>query len=160
MLFRSGDRLVPDILRSLENSEPILIRHPNAVRPWQHVLEPLSGYLLLAEQLYKEGQTQAEGWNFGPLEGDTLPVHRIVEQFCERWGGTAFTYQQNGEHPYEADYLKLDISKARQRLHWSPRWSIDVAISRVVDWHKAWIDGQDMRAVCMKQISDYGANAQ
>ncbi len=154
------DRLVPDILRALQSGVPIQIRHPYAIRPWQHVLDPLSGYLLLAEQLFERGQTQAEGWNFGPFDADALPVHQIVEQFCDRWGVTASSYLQNGEHPHEADYLKLDISKARQRLQWSPRWSIDVAISRVVDWHKAWIDGQDMRAVCMKQIADYGANAQ
>ena len=152
------DRLVPDILRALQNNETVQIRYPQAIRPWQHVLEPLSGYLLLAEQLFERGQTDAEGWNFGPLDTDAVSVQRIVEHLCDRWGTGASSCLQIGDHPHEAHHLKLDISKARQRLLWRPRWSVDVALTRVVDWHKAWLNGQDMRALCMKQIADYGTN--
>jgi CDP-glucose 4,6-dehydratase len=149
------DRLVPDILRALEKQEPVLIRHPQAIRPWQHVLEPLSGYLLLAERLYADGQTDAESWNFGPLEEYARPVQWIVERLCEMWGHGATWALQPGDHPHEARYLKLDISKARQRLHWAPRWTLQTALSRIADWHQACLGGSDMRAFCLEQISQY-----
>lgn len=150
------DRLVPDILRALEKHEPVLIRNPHAIRPWQHVLEPLSGYLQLAERLYLYGQRDAEGWNFGPREEDARPVQWIVEHLCERWGGGASWTLQHGDHPHEASFLKLDISKARQRLQWAPRWSLEVALKHITEWHRAWLSGQDMRAVCLNQINQYG----
>jgi CDP-glucose 4,6-dehydratase len=149
------DRLVPDILRALEKREPVLIRNPHAIRPWQHVLEPLSGYLLLAERLYLHGQLDAEGWNFGPRDEDARPVQWIVERLCATWGQDASWALQPGEHPHEAGYLKLDISKARQRLHWSPRWTLDTALSRITEWHQAWLAGSDMRTYCLQQISQY-----
>ncbi|MCO5975791.1 CDP-glucose 4,6-dehydratase [Ideonella sp. NS12-5] len=151
------DRLVPDILRALQAQEPVLIRNPHAIRPWQHVLEPLSGYLLLAERLYMQGQAAAEGWNFGPRDDDARPVQWIVEHLCNSWGKGASWTLQPGEHPHEANFLKLDISKARQRLQWAPRWSLETALSRITDWHQAWLAGQDMRAVCLNQISQYQA---
>ncbi|WP_244269614.1 CDP-glucose 4,6-dehydratase [Chromobacterium haemolyticum] len=149
------DRLVPDILRALEKQQPVQIRNPHAIRPWQHVLEPLSGYLLLAERLYENGQADAEGWNFGPCDEDARPVQWIVEQLCETWGQGATWSLQEGDHPHEASYLKLDISKARQRLSWSPRWSLQTALSRITDWHQAWLSGADMRACCLEQITQY-----
>lgn len=149
------DRLVPDILRALQNQQPVQIRNPNAIRPWQHVLEPLSGYLLLAERLYENGQQDAEGWNFGPRDEDAQPVQWIVEKLCEAWGNHATWSLQPGEHPHEANYLKLDISKARQRLHWVPRWPLQTALQHIADWHKAWLSGQDMRAMCLQQINLY-----
>ncbi len=149
------DRLVPDILRALERQETVQIRNPHAVRPWQHVLEPLAGYLLLAERLYKNGQTDAEGWNFGPCDEDVQPVHWIVERLCESWGLGATWAQQLGEHPHESSYLKLDISKARQRLNWAPRWSLRIALARVTEWHQAWLAGADMHAYCLKQINQF-----
>jgi CDP-glucose 4,6-dehydratase len=149
------DRLVPDILRALEKREPVLIRNPHAIRPWQHVLEPLSGYLLLAERLYLYGQLDAEGWNFGPRDEDARPVQCVVEHLCEHWGGGASWTLQHGDHPYEASVLKLDISKARQRLDWTPQWSLEVALKQITDWHLAWLDGQDMRRVCLSQINLY-----
>lgn len=149
------DRLVPDILRALEQQEPVLIRNPHATRPWQHVLEPLSGYLLLAERLYQHGQTDAEGWNFGPKDEDAQPVQWIVERLCEAWGGDAKWALQPGDHPHEANYLKLDISKAKQRLHWAPRWPLQTALLKITDWHKSWLAGDNMRAVCLHQISEY-----
>lgn len=152
------DRLVPDILRALETGAPVQVRHPHAVRPWQHVLEPLSGYLLLAQHLHAGGQADAEAWNFGPSEQDAKPVQWIVERLCEAWGSGATWTLQPGDHPHEAGYLKLNSSKARQRLQWNPRWTLDIALARSVEWHRAWRDGQDMRAVCLRQISEY-ANA-
>lgn len=149
------DRLVPDILRALETQKPVQIRNPHAIRPWQHVLEPLSGYLLLAERLYEYGQTDAEGWNFGPRDEDAQPVQWIVERLCESWGQGATWVQQIGEHPHEASYLKLDISKARQRFNWAPRWSLQTALTRITEWHQAWLSGADMRDYCLKQISQF-----
>jgi CDP-glucose 4,6-dehydratase len=149
------DRLVPDILRALEKRESVLIRNPHAIRPWQHVLEPLSGYLLLAERLYLHGQLYAEGWNFGPRDEDTRPVRWVVENLCEQWGGGASWTSQPGDHPHEASFLKLDISKARQRLNWMPRWSLEVSLKHITEWHQALLKGEDMRAVCLSQIDQY-----
>jgi len=149
------DRLVPDILRALEKNQPVEIRNPHAIRPWQHVLEPLSGYLQLAETLYTNGQQDAEGWNFGPRDEDAKPVQWIVERMCADWGDGARWQQQPGDHPHEAHYLKLNISKAAERLHWTPRWSLPMALERIITWHKAWLTQADMRALCLEQISEY-----
>ena len=149
------DRLVPDTLLALEKDQPVQIRNPHAIRPWQHVLEPLSGYLLLAENLHEQGQAFAEGWNFGPRDEDARPVQWIVEQLCQAWGQNASWLLQPGDHPHEANYLKLDISKVKQRLYWLPRWSLDTTLGHIIDWHQAWLNGQDMRALCLKQINQY-----
>lgn len=149
------DRLVPDTLLALEKGQPVQIRNPHATRPWQHVLEPLSGYLLLAEKLHEQGQAFAEGWNFGPRDEDARPVQWIVEQLCQAWGQGASWQQQPGNHPHEANYLKLDISKAKQRLNWTPRWSLEQALENITQWHRAWLDGQDMHALCLQQIHQY-----
>jgi CDP-glucose 4,6-dehydratase len=149
------DRLIPDILRALQQGEPVMIRSPHAIRPWQHVLEPLSGYLLLAERLYTNGQADAEGWNFGPCDEDARPVQWIVEHMCKAWGDGASWMLQPGNHQHEASFLKLDISKARQRLQWAPRWSLETALTRITEWHQALLQGQDMRALCLQQISQY-----
>ena len=149
------DRLVPDVLRALEKKRPVEIRNPHAIRPWQHVLEPLSGYLLLAQRLYEQGQVDAEGWNFGPRDEDAQPVQWIVERLCQAWGEGAQWALQPGEHPHEAHFLKLDISKARQRLQWSPRWSLDMALSRITSWHQHWMAGADMKSVCLQDIQHY-----
>lgn len=155
----AADRLVPDILRALQKNEPVLIRNPHAIRPWQHVLEPLSGYLLLAERLYTQAQAgeplDAEGWNFGPRDEDAQPVQWIVEHLCATWGDGATWTLQPGDHPHEANFLKLDISKARQRLRWAPRWSLATALARITEWHQAWMNQADMRAACLAQISQY-----
>ena len=151
----AADRLLPDILRALQDGEPVTIRNPHATRPWQHVLEPLSGYLLLAQRLVEQGQEHAEGWNFGPRDEDARPVQWIVERMCAQWGAEAGWALQPGTHPHEANFLKLDISKARQRLQWSPRWSLETALSRIIEWHQAWISGRDMHALCLAQISQY-----
>ena len=153
------DRLVPDTLLALQKGQPVRIRNPHATRPWQHVLEPLSGYLLLAEKLHEQGATRvqsfAEGWNFGPIDEDARPVQWIVEQLCKSWGQGASWQHQPGDHPHEANYLKLDISKAKQRLRWVPRWSLEKALEYTTNWHLAWLDGQDMHALCLQQIYQY-----
>jgi CDP-glucose 4,6-dehydratase len=149
------DRLVPDILNALVQERPVHIRNPHAIRPWQHVLEPLSGYLVLAERLYEHGQRESEAWNFGPQDADARPVQWIVERLCQMWGGRAAWVLQAGDHPHEASHLKLDISKAQQRLNWAPRWSLPTALSHITEWHQAWLGGADMRALCLQQISTY-----
>lgn len=152
----ASERLVPDVLHSLQNKQSVAIRNPQAIRPWQHVLEPLSGYLVLAEHLFEFGQVGAEAWNFGPHDEDARQVQWIVERLCERWEDHAGWHIQVGSQPHEANLLKLDISKARQRLQWKPRWSIGTALQHTSDWHIAWLAGDDMQAVCFNQISQYG----
>jgi CDP-glucose 4,6-dehydratase len=151
------DRLVPDCIRGLLAGEKILIRNPAATRPWQHVLEPLSGYLMLARQLYQQGGRFAEGWNFGPDEGDAWPVERIVQRLCHLWGSGADFQVMEGEHPHEAHYLKLDISKARTVLGWSPRWDLETALEKIVTWTRIYLDQGDLRRISLNQINEYGA---
>jgi CDP-glucose 4,6-dehydratase len=151
----AADRLIPDILRSFQRDQPAFIRNPDAIRPWQHVLEPLSGYLILLQSLWSDGQKFAEGWNFGPNDDDVKPVRWIADLMASRWSSDAAWEMDSKSHPHEANYLKLDISKARQRLAWQPRWSLDITLSKIIAWHKAWAAQQDMRAYCLKEISDY-----
>ena len=149
------DRLVPDILRAFEKSQPVIIRNPHATRPWQHVLEPLSGYLILAERLYVDGQAFAEGWNFGPHDEDARPVQWIVEHMVQTWGNGASWQLDGGTHPHEANNLKLDISKAKARLSWQPRWNMTAALASITDWHHDWLRKADMQAKCLQQIREY-----
>lgn len=152
------DRLIPDIMRAIEAGQPVKIRNPNAIRPWQHVLEPLSGYLKLAQKLYEEGPAFAEGWNFGPAETDARPVQWIVERLTQMWGEGAprqLDSQNNSLH--EAHYLKLDCSKARSALGWKPIWDLEQALSRITEWHKSALRGEDMYAKTLSQIRKYHA---
>lgn len=151
----SKDRLVPDILRALEKNDPIYIRNPSAVRPWQHVLEPLSGYLVLAERLYSGCGLFSEAWNFGPQSSDLKPVSWIVDYLTRAWGRKEPWLMQPGNHPHEANYLSLDISKALHKLSWSPRWELSVALDKTIEWQKAWLDGCDMHNFCLQQIYQY-----
>lgn len=149
------DRLIPDVLRAIGRGDAVLIRNPDAIRPWQHVLEPLSGYLMLAERLYTHGPAYAEGWNFGPQDTDAKPVKWIIEHFTEIWGAGA-TWKLDGvPHPHEATYLKLDCSKARALLGWRPRWDIEQTIEKIVEWHKACDQGADMNQVTLAQINAF-----
>lgn len=149
------DRLIPDMLRAIGAGQPVMIRNPHSIRPWQHVLEPLSGYLTLAEKLYTEGPVHAEGWNFGPHDIDAKPVEWIIERMTQEWGAGA-SWQLDGQnHPHEATYLKLDCSKARGQLGWHPRWDIGQTIAKIVEWHKACDQGADMRAMTLAQITTY-----
>ena len=154
----AADRLIPDFLRSLDNGQSLTIRSPHAIRPWQHVLEPLAGYLLLAERLYNEGASYAEPWNFGPEDSDARPVRWVVEYLCAAMPGT--TWQcESAPQPHEAHYLKLDSSKARVRLDWQARWCLKTALNKTLEWHQAWKQGADMRVVSNAQIHDYEATA-
>lgn len=149
------DRLVPDVLRAFERNGPVMIRHPHAIRPWQHVLEPLCGYLTLAQALYDQGQAAAEAWNFGPREEDARPVQWIVENLARRWGGGARWVADEALHPHEAHHLKLDIAKAGSRLGWQPRWPLRTALEKIADWHRAWLDKADIRQHTTAQIAQY-----
>jgi CDP-glucose 4,6-dehydratase len=150
------DRLVPDCIRSLLGGGRIRVRNPQATRPWQHVLEPLGGYLVLAQKLYEEGPGYAEAWNFGPEDTDARPVEWIVQRICDQWGEGAAFEVDPGDHPHEANYLKLDFSKAKARLNWRPRWNLEEAIDRVLEWVQAFRRGEDLREVCRWQIREYG----
>lgn len=151
----AADRLVPDILRAFEKSLPVVIRNPRATRPWQHVLEPLSGYLLLAERLYEDGHAFAEGWNFGPVGEDVRPVQWIVERMVQAWGAGASWQIDAGTHPHEANHLKLDIAKANARLGWQPRWSLGTALDYTMEWHHHWLAGGDVQSRCLREIAQY-----
>jgi CDP-glucose 4,6-dehydratase len=149
------DRLVPDSIRALLAGEAIRIRNPHAVRPWQHVLEPLSGYLALAQRLYQDGPEFAEAWNFGPEEGDARPVEWIVQRICQLWGEGARYEKDNVEHPHEAQQLTLDCSKTRARIGWKPRWRLENSLGSIIDWTRHYRSGSDMRDVCLRQVDDY-----
>jgi CDP-glucose 4,6-dehydratase len=150
------DRLVPDIMRAIHAGLPIKIRNPQGIRPWQHVLEPLSGYLILAQRLYENGQTFAEGWNFGPSEADTRPVQWIVERLIQMWGkGVTWQRDSESEAVHEANYLKLDCSKARSELGWKPKWDIETALQMTVSWHKAAWRKENMGAKTLSHVRQY-----
>ncbi len=149
------DRLIPDILAAFEQGEVVNIRNPHAIRPWQHVLEPLRGYLTLAERLYNSGPQFAEAWNFGPEDEDAKPVAWIVERMAEIWGDGAQWKIDAGDHPHEATYLKLDISKARTRLDWHPTLRLDDALNLIIDWSKQRQAGHDLQKLTLAQIHAY-----
>lgn len=149
------DRLVPDMIRAISKGEAVEIRNPDAIRPWQHVLEPLSGYLKLAEKLHSDNTDFAEGWNFGPHDHESKTVGWAIERLTKIWGSGAKWSQDHQQHPHEATYLKLDCSKAHSRLGWHPIWNIDFTIEKIVEWHKAYDQGADMRQMTLSQINSY-----
>jgi CDP-glucose 4,6-dehydratase len=149
------DRLIPDILRAIADGEKVLIRNPLAIRPWQHVLEPVSGYLILAQALWENPAAAAEAWNFGPHDDDARPVQWIVERMCTAWGDNAGWTHDQSVQPHEARYLKLDISKARSGLGWGPRWSLGETLESIVDWHRAWLSGADMHTHCNAELERF-----
>jgi CDP-glucose 4,6-dehydratase len=149
------DRLVPDIVRAFSAGDPVVIRNPEAVRPWQHVLEPLAGYLTLAERLVIDGTAFAEAWNFGPADSDARPVAHLVSEAARLWGGMASWYSVAHEKVHEAHMLRLDSAKACARLGWSPRWGLDETLARTVEWYKSFYGGQDVRACTLHQIQAY-----
>jgi len=150
----ADDRLIPDILRSFEKNKPIVIRNPKATRPWQHVLEPLSGYLILAQKLYEDQKEYAEGWNFGPNEKDVKPVDWILDKMIVKWPSSSWELDKNS-NPHEADFLKLDISKAESKLGWNPVWELSQTLDKIIDWHKNWLNKEDMQAICLAEIEEY-----
>lgn len=152
----SQDRLIPDIIKSFLAREEAQIRSPRAIRPWQHVLEPISGYLALLKKLCSEGPAHAEGWNFGPADSDARPVSYIAERLAGLWGENASWRSDDGLHPHEAHYLKLDCSKARLRLGWTPRWNLDATLENIAAWYKTYVSSPDrLKDFTLRQIADY-----
>ncbi len=151
------DRLIPDVLAAFEQGLKVDIRNPHAIRPWQHVMEPLRGYLILAEQLFEHGPSFGEGWNFGPNDEDVKPVGWIVAQMAALWGADAQWQVDTGEHPHEAHYLKLDISKARSSLDWHPVLRLKDALALIIDWSKQRAAGANMRQLTLAQLQAYQA---
>ena len=149
------DRLIPDFIRAISKGEKVRIRSPFAIRPWQHVLEPLSGYLRLAELLYTEGPKFAQAWNFGPYDHDARNVEWITNTICEFWGDEASFEIDKMPQPHEANYLKLDCSKANAELNWFPKWDIQTTLKSIVDWNKAYLNNEDIREVTKRQIHQY-----
>jgi CDP-glucose 4,6-dehydratase len=150
----ADDRLIPDILRAFEKKQPVIIRNPASTRPWQHVLEPLSGYLVLAQNLYQNPEGFAEGWNFGPDEDDAKPVDWILSHMVQSWQGSSWELDKNAQ-PHEAGYLKLDISKAKSCLNWHPTWRLERTLSKIIEWHQSWLNKEDMQDKCLEEIQDY-----
>lgn len=149
------DRLIPDIIRAISAGEKVKIRSPHSIRPWQHVLEPLSGYLTLAERLYCDGPSYAEAWNFGPYDSDAKPVQWIVDHLCTKWPGSMGYEIDKSQQPHEASYLKLDCSKAISRLAWRPTWNLEQTLDKIIEWNLLCERGMDLRVATINQISQF-----
>lgn len=152
----TASRLVPDVLRAFAAGEAVVLRNPTAIRPWQHVLEPLSGYLLLAQRLVEQGQAYADGWNFGPDDSDARTVAWVVERLASGWGPDARWTTASTPQVHEAHTLKLDCSKARVQLGWHPRWRADEAVAHSLAWYQAWRGGADMYRFTLDEIAAFG----
>ena len=150
----SVDRLIPDFLQALDKKEELVIRSPYAIRPWQHVLEPLSGYLQLAEKLLTEGQAFAQAWNFGPAEKDAKTVEWIVKKLVEHLPNAKWRIDDSPQ-PHEAHYLKLDSTKANSQLNWQPKWGLETALANIMAWHQAWHNKENMHQFSLGQIANY-----
>jgi CDP-glucose 4,6-dehydratase len=151
----ANDRLIPDVMRAVLEGRELLIRNPHAVRPWQHVLDPLCGYLMLAEKLCYDPKLFSGSWNFGPEESETLPVSAVLERLGELWGPGISWRFDDGPHLHEAQYLKLDCTKAKKQLDWKPQWNLNSALEATVQWYKAQQLHQDVRALTLEQIRCY-----
>lgn len=149
------DRLIPDIINSCIKGKKVSIRYPQAIRPWQHVLEPLSGYLLLAQELNKNPKLFAEGWNFGPEADDIKSVAWIADEISKQWGSEAHWQKDNATHLHESKILMLDCSKAKHRLNWKPKWNLDRALKETVEWYRAFNRLENVREITISQIIDY-----
>ncbi len=152
------NRLIPDFLRAIDAKQTLKIRSPHATRPWQHVLEPLSGYLMLAERLYNDGENFAEAWNFGPSDEDTRSVQWIVEHLATIRNDIEWACDETPQ-PHEAQSLKLDSSKARQLLNWHVTWNLETTLIKLMEWHQSWLCNKDMRALTLRQIKEYESYA-
>jgi len=149
------DRLIPDVMRAIFEGNEVLIRNPHAIRPWQHVLDPLLGYLMLAEKLCHDPKRYAEAWNFGPDESESLPVATVLERLKGLWGTSMAWRPEGGVHHHEAHSLKLDSSKARTMLGWQPQWNLSRALEATAQWYKAQQSQKDMGSITLKQIQSY-----
>ena len=153
------DRIVPDCIRALESNRPIEIRNPNATRPWQHVLEPLSGYLLLASRMYEDPQKFSGAWNFGPNYDSIISVGEVADKVVAQWGSGSWLDLSDKNAPHEAKLLSLDISKANLYLKWIPVWDTEKAIEKTVDWYKEYIK-KDPYRICVDQIEEFHVQTQ
>jgi CDP-glucose 4,6-dehydratase len=151
----SEDRLIPDLIRALNNQIALKIRNPEAVRPWQHVLEPLSGYLILIQKLYNNGIDFATSWNFGPNDKDTKSVENLIDYFLRSYNAKVLIEQEGKPQPHEANILKLDSSKSIHRLGWKPHWNLDNSIIKTAEWYKAYYFRSDMVKFTFNQIENY-----
>jgi len=151
----SEDRLIPDAIKAFEAKEVLMIRNPLATRPWQHVLEPLSGYLVLAQALYQDGAEFDGPWNFGPRDEDARPVTEVINLLIKNWGSTAAWQQDRSEQPHEAHSLKLDCTKAREYLSWVPKWGLERAMQNITDWYHAYQRDENMQQVSLQHITQY-----
>lgn len=150
----ADDRLVPDILDSIENNNSIVLRNPNATRPWQHVLEPLSGYLILAQHLFESGDKYSGGWNFGPKDQDIKSVSEVAEYLINNWKSSINLTHDNSDQPHEAQLLKLDISKSKA-LGWKPKWSVEKSLDTIIEWHKAYLGSKNIKNITINQIREF-----
>jgi CDP-glucose 4,6-dehydratase len=153
----AADRLIPDAIRAFLEGKPLTVRNPQSVRPWQHVLEPLDGYLTLAERLYRQGPAFAGAWNFGPESRDSRPVAEVVGSLARLWGDRVSWEQERTAQPHEAGSLRLDCSKAQAQLGWTPRLPLESALEWVVRWWKDWQRGANVRAISTRDIDQYEA---
>jgi CDP-glucose 4,6-dehydratase len=153
----TSNQLIPDLMRAFLAGEPCLIRNPSAIRPWQFVLEPLRGYLMLAQRLSMDACGFAAAWNFGPAEGDSQPVSWIADELAQSWGKCASWTNDSGPHPHESHYLKLDTSKARDQLDWRPVLPLKHALEWIVEWYRAFAAGEDLLRITRMQIERYEA---
>jgi CDP-glucose 4,6-dehydratase len=149
------DRLIPDIMKSILSNGIIKIRNPNSTRPWQHVLDPLNGYLTLVEKLWSSGSEFSEGWNFGPLENNEKPVKWIVEKLVQRWSKDTRVDMDNGVNPYEENYLRLNCIKANSRLGWIPKLNLEQGIEWITEWYKQYEQNNNMREITEQQIGKF-----
>ena len=154
----SVDRLIPDILKAFQQKQPVIIRNPHSTRPWQHVLEPLSGYLILAEDLFLKGARVAEAWNFGPQDESCRPVSYVLDKMVTLWGEGAMWNLDTKQNPHEANLLKLDCSKAKEILQWYPKWDLDYSLKQTIDWHQNWLNQHGAQEKCLEQIKEYMQN--
>ena len=151
----ASDRIVPDAMRAFMENKTLMVRNPLATRPWQHVLEPLSAYLLLCQKLFEQPIRFSEGWNFGPNDEDVQPVSNLADIMVKSWGGNVEWKVDDSNHPHEAQYLKLDCSKAKNLLKWKPIWCLERSLDETVQWYKAWHQDKNMGEFTMNQIKVY-----
>lgn len=149
------DRLIPDCIRALLKDEEIIVRNPHAIRPWQYVLEPLAGYLLLTQKLFEYGVEYGGAWNFGPNDEDAKTVEWIVKKICNKWSLDASFKIDKGKQPHEANYLKLDCSKTKAKLDWHPRWNIEESINKIIDWSLNYKQNKNLIEICLRQIDEF-----
>jgi len=149
------NRLIPDFIRANQNDTKVRIRNPEATRPWQHVLEPLYGYLVVAQKLYKEGPSESDAWNFGPHEKDIRSVSEVADMFCSSWGGDIEWIKDLSSIYHETQNLSLDITKAKQTLGWTPKWDLEKTIDKVVEWYKYDFSGGNCLEISRSQILEY-----